>query len=717
MNEVFLDQVRQYFEYTNDAALIRRIFPVLEGIVEWEARRLQPEKTPLYESALNTWISDSHWYIRGQCTTASAYMLGAHRFLAEAAESLGKDPTPYRKKADSIRLAMQQKLWQSRRGVFAEYLDTHGAKLLHPEPELPSIYHSVEFGAADQLQIHQMLHWADTHLQNESTPGGGRVYWTSNWAPNNGRSYTHTTYEMASEEQLNLAIAEYLAGRADEGYALLRAVLCGMYNGPTPGGLSCNMCVDGRQRRNAEFADAISMWSRAVVEGMFGIRPKRNRGVVELSPQFPTAWSEASIQSPHFNYSWKTTDGRIVIEWNSPVAAVVALRQPVTAKRVDLITVDGKTAKYQTEPGVGLTWINVRTPPAQHGVITISYTPKSVTPRHTVAWEKGRNARLILADYSASDFLDPQGVLREATVENGVLQGTVVGESGARLLFLKSGNTACPSWTPLTIRVDLKEPVPKPTWSPPPVKANDLSVWHLVDLSNTFNGSVPEVLGRVGRASRPPTAPASEVNHSYWRSHVDGGMGPGKCVDVIPPNPVSDAAWRKKIGPDQIGWTHDGIPFKSVKQGNNIAVVTRAGGFPQKIDVPINVGGKELYLMLSGMTFPVQSHVVNLKITLGYADGTVQSVDLVNPFDIGDCWSTWCGRWHDTAANGFENLGGRFGPAGSAAAGDLTQPIAVDTQAHLVKIPLRPTLRLRKVTVEAVANDVVFGLMGASVLK
>ena len=121
--------------------------------------------------------------------------------------------------------------------------------------------------------------------------------------------------------------------------------------------------------------------------------------------------------------------------------------------------------------------------------------------------------------------------------------------------------------------------------------------------------------------------------------------------------------------------------------------------------------------MLSGMTFPAQSHVVNLRITLGYADGSQQPSDLVNPFGIGDCWSTWCGRFHDTAANGFENLGGRFGPPGSAAAGDLDRPIEVDTEAHLLRLPLRPEAELRAITLEAVANDVIFGLMGASVLS
>ena len=182
MNEVFTDHVRQYFDYTNDVDLMRKVFPVLKGIVEWEIGVCNRIGTvPLYENSLDTWISDSHWYIRGQCTTASAYMLGAHRLLATLAEALGEDPTPYRQKAESIHHAMQQKLWQPRRGVFAEYLDTLGAKQLHPEPELATIYHTAEFGAASPLQIYEMLHWVDNNLRHESDSGGGKACWGSNW--------------------------------------------------------------------------------------------------------------------------------------------------------------------------------------------------------------------------------------------------------------------------------------------------------------------------------------------------------------------------------------------------------------------------------------------------------------------------------------------------------------------------------------------------------
>jgi hypothetical protein len=240
--------------------------------------------------------------------------------------------------------------------------------------------------------------------------------------------------------------------------------------------------------------------------------------------------------------------------------------------------------------------------------------------------------------------------------------------------------------------------------------AHDLSHWTLVDLTPTFNASVTEVLRKLADSATPPPLPASQVGFGYWKDHLTQYHGSHN-------EPISDAAWRKKVGDDGTAWTTDGIPFKSSKTGPNIGAVTRAGVFPESLTFPVRAKGNRLLLMISGMTFPAQSHVVNLRITLSYADGHHQSHDLVNPTGIGDCWSTWCGRFHDNAANGFENIGGRTGPAGSAEVGDLTQPIPLDTEAQLLSFDLLQDTELSSVTLEAVANDVVFGVMGASVLR
>ena len=221
---------------------------------------------------------------------------------------------------------------------------------------------------------------------------------------------------------------------------------------------------------------------------------------------------------------------------------------------------------------------------------------------------------LKLADYSASSFLDPQGVLRRCAAGKWHRAGHGGGRAG--------GPTALPE-----------------------VRHRGLPVLVAADGPHRAQAAGRQedlvAAGGEGERSQRVDARGSEQSlHGFRDGRVgpsrqgfataaSAGLGGQPCLLEGPyhrlacaPNNPSDAAWRQKIGPDQIGWTHDGIPFKSPKQGKNIAVVTRAGGFPAKIEVPVDAGGKELYLMLSGMTFPVQSHVVNLRVTLEYADGT-----------------------------------------------------------------------------------------------
>ena len=715
MNEVFLDHVRQYFEYTDDLELMRELFPVLVGIVEWENRRLRPGNEHLYENALNTWISDSHWYIQGQCTQASAYMRRANAFLGDLAERLAKDPTPYTEAAQRIRTAMQRTLWMPREGVFAEYRDTRGHQLLHTQPELPTIYHAAEFGAAGPLQVCQMLHWVETHLKPVTTPGGGKQFWSSNWFPNNGRSYTHSTYEMAYAEELNLALTYCLAGQADPAYAILRSTLCGIFNGPTPGGLSCHAYTDGRQRANDEFADAISMWGRTVIEGLFGIVPKRPDGRIELTPLFPSDWPAASINTPHFSYDFQRKPGEVRVEWAAPVASSVHLRLPLCAANVIGVSVNGKEADYRVEPGLGLTWVLVESPSAGKGRFVVTYRPASFPMPCEKTVKQGKPFQFSLPLAPLADFTDPQGLLANPDVTRGSLSGVIKGAPGPAMLFGSIGYPFCPVWVPIPLRIQAERPGPPPkVWSPPNPGKRALNKWTVIDLSNVFNATILEALEKVSGEAVPPPPPASRVGFGYWKSHL-GARRHGDPVQV-----PSDAAWREKVGDDGIAWAADGIPFKTSKEGPNIGIVTLAGGYPAWLEFPVDATGKTLYLMLSGMSFPAQSHVTHLRVTLRYADAAEDSLELVSPRDIGDCWSTWCGRWHDAAgpcAHGFENLGGRFGPSGSCEINDMTAPVNVDTEARLLPIGLHPGRRLESVRIEAIANDIVFGIMGATILK
>ena len=63
---------------------------------------------------------------------------------------------------------MNSKLWLSSAGHYAEFIDRLGLKRIHPEPELPTIYHPIDFGVTDQFQAYQMLRFTETNLRNET---------------------------------------------------------------------------------------------------------------------------------------------------------------------------------------------------------------------------------------------------------------------------------------------------------------------------------------------------------------------------------------------------------------------------------------------------------------------------------------------------------------------------------------------------------------------
>ena len=79
-------------------------------------------------------------------------------------------------------------------------------------------------------------------------------------------------------------------------------------------------------------------------------------------------------------------------------------------------------------------------------------------------------------------------------------------------------------------------------------------------------------------------------------------------------------------------------------------------------------------------------------------------------------WFTKFARYHDTPANGFENIGGGRG-ALSSAGQDLTKQIPTDMEAHILRFRLREDQTVKEIEMRVIANDVIFALMGVTLLK
>ena len=377
MNEVYLDDIYYHYRWTGDRELLGSLFPVIEGILSWEKRRLDPDDDALYESCLNTWISDSHWYSGGDSTQASAYMYRGYQLAVEAAKAAGKDSKRFQQEAERIRAAMNSRLWLSSEGHYAEFIDRLGLKRIHPEPELPTIYHPIDFGITDPFQAYQMLRFTEKNLRNETEiPHGGRLVWSSNWAPNYDEHYTHSTYDLIFAENLNLAIAYYRAGQFDKAYELVKGAYASMYQGGIPGGLSCHAYANGQQRANEEFADSISMFARTAVEGVFGILPEMEDGIINISPGFPKDWNDASISTPDLSYRFHKTNLGITLETETAQPLRIHFRVPIFDASLAAASINGSSVDVHIEPGIGGSFVDVTGPSTTDSSLNLKLGPR-----------------------------------------------------------------------------------------------------------------------------------------------------------------------------------------------------------------------------------------------------------------------------------------------------------------------------------------------------
>ncbi len=801
MNEVFLDHVYYHYLWTGDRQFLASLLPLIEGILTWAKRRLDPDDNALYESCLNTWISDSHWYSGGDTTQSSAYLYRGYQLAAAAAEAAGKDPGPFRKEAARIRQAMSQHLWLASRGHFAEFIDRMGLRRLHPEPELPSLYLPIDLEVADEFQAFQMLRFTETGLANETgIPRGGRLVWSSNWAPNFNRQFTHSTHDLAFAEVLHLALAYYRAGQADRAYELIKGTYAGMYQGGIPGGLTCHSFRNGQQRANEEFGDSISMFLRTVVEGIFGIRPERHLGLVHLMPGLPSDWSESSIRTPDFSYRLHRSGSGIEIETTSPQPARVHYRIPIGHARLLGASIDGVIAKAALRPGIGGAFVELTGQAGVRSRLQIRLAPRKINILYPAQVAMGDRVTVRVQGVPAIELKDPQGLLSGAGLKGDSISGAVSGPPGHHTLFVRLGEADGSWWHPVALEVrprleitrttpdfstarcrfrlhnNTSEAIAEPAriaWagrtSELPISlpagesalfqiegnqeelapgknrleiktmrkqetaVSDVPYWteasgarhakayQTVSLDPLFNESFSTVLSRPFWTSEYPYA----VCCDYMLAHMIGSR------NWIP----DDSRLRSRIDADGLFRTRYGIPFRQRANGNNMLALGRWRHLPGNVDIPLDGSARKIYLLLSSMTFPMQSHIANARVILDYVDGGRTSLDLVNPQNLDNGWGKFGGTYHYAEA-GMEVIGEV--PAGG---NETVHPVArkdvilrqhgtpetfvqpewemqaLPPHADLVDIDCDRTRKLRGLRLEVLSNEIIVGLLGVTMLR
>ncbi|MEA3187723.1 MAG: hypothetical protein QOD99_1553 [Chthoniobacter sp.] len=655
MNLPAIDVLFRHLLWTGDLDFARKSWPVIERHLAWERRLFRrpfgPEKLPLYEAYCCIWASDDLQYSGGGATHATAYNFYHNKMAARIAKLIGEDATPYEREADLILRALHENLWLADRGWFAESKDLLGLQRTHDSSALWTFYHTVDSEVPTPTEAWQMSQFVDDQIAHIPIRGPGVpdenlfTLPTTNWMP-----YTWSTNNVVMAESAHTALAFWQSGRGDGAFRLFKGcVLDSMFMGLCPGNVGmCTQFDMARGESQRDFADGVGMTSRALVEGLFGIKPDALSGELLVRPGFPVSWDHAEIRHPDFAFSFLRHEltETFSTEMRFPKPMALRLRIPALRNDVASVTVDGKPAK----------WTRVAMPFG--------------TPLIEIAAAPSAKSKIIVTWTGAKPVKIAAPPLPETIVEAAVA-------------------------------IDWTQPV-TPT-----------SKLECVSLTNFFNDDVTQIFKHDYLTPRSPYCSLAMPKQGI------GGWCEPKAAFAIDDSGLRAAAARNSgrlILPN-------GVPFQTSDAADtkNIGFVSQWENFPRELAASLSGKASRLFLLMAGSTNQMQSRIDNGEVIVTYADGTTARLALRNP-------ENWWPIDQDYLIDDFAFR--RPGPipprvnlkTGEVRILDLSNFKGKGGKveggaATVLDLALDPTKELKSLTVRALSNEVVIGLMSATLAR
>lgn len=199
---------------------------------------------------------------------------------------------------------------------------------------------------------------------------------------------------------------------------------------------------------------------------------------------------------------------------------------------------------------------------------------------------------------------------------------------------------------------------------------------------------------------------------------------------------IDDTKFRSLIRDGVFMAKIDGnLPFRSPKEGKNIAYTSLWDNYPDSISVMLRGKASHAYLLMAGSTNPMQYAIENAVIRVEYADGTNEELMLTPPLN-------WCPIEQDFLENATafpqpQLRPYRIGLASGKVSRHLFRDLHLEANrnmadvpgfkkavaeidggaAILLDMPLDGKKKLRRLTLRTLSNEVVVGLMGITLQK
>ncbi len=699
MQSQFFDQIVEEYRWTNSPELVKFFRNALELHLLWMRECFDPDGDGVYESYINVWPTDSQWYNGGGTAEETSYAYRGHMAARDMARNEGDKEAEefHNRMLEKIRKGFFEKLWIGSKGHSGSYLEQGGHGRLHENPWLYSIFLPVDAGLTSQLQAIESVYYSEWALENDTMPSGGRKVWTSNWLP-----HIWSIRELWPGDNYHLALSYYKAGLPEDAWEIFRgSFMYSAFDYGIPGNL-------GDVRGGTDFGDCIHPFSRTLVSGLFGYNPDYPNNKVTICPQFPASWDHASIELPDVRIAFNSGKNKITYRIGLARSENAEVMIPVRCKKIKKVMVNGIETGFDVLPGSGQSIVRINLPEMTTAEIVIR-TGKSL-PYYmpvTIEGKIGEKISIVAENSQIIEFEDPQDVLDNELIENGILTADLALNKGFHTLLTRVMAGDAPQLRVFRLKVNdpdgdarsaerfLKEV---------PEKAS----WETIDLNLQLNADVRTIYQQKYLSPRPNTVSCRLGSDGYspwtfwhWKSPLP----------VIRTDKVADML-------DDNNWliTPQGIPFAWNPGTENIAFTSMWDNYPAKIDFPVNKKGDAIYFLVCGSTNVMQCQIANAVIRLNYTDGKKDSLELVPPvnyWNLSIISSTATSPEQDNRAD-YTSEADRF-----CLPEVLPERVQLgeNCRAMLLNIKLRKDAVLKSITLETLSQEVVVGLMGATLCR
>ena len=223
--------------------------------------------------------------------------------------------------------------------------------------------------------------------------------------------------------------------------------------------------------------------------------------------------------------------------------------------------------------------------------------------------------------------------------------------------------------------------------------------WQPIDLHTVLNGDIRTIFRQKYLSPRPNTCSLRLATDGYstWQMSV-GGESQAPDIGLNEAPALADGSGHIVLG--------NKVPFLWPGGETNIAFTSQWDNWPKHIAVPVNLTGDAVWFLLCGTTDPMEVRIANAELLLKYADGVVEKLELVPPFNF---WRLcpFGGVDYDYQRDGFA-----LPPVPPT-----TVQLGKNCRAVMLPWRLRPGVTLESVTLETLSAEVVIGLMGLTIMN